>query len=142
MKKISYRYYRAALLCILLLAGSAALPLSAQTSMPVPNSCCTFSVVVSNTVPSVCLPVSITTSWGGVVQTNIRTVTGIPPTVYSINACPPVPPTLDWVSLDGGITRITVFNALSDPFFLPCGTCVQTVVIYDGDCIFIRISIC
>lgn len=143
MKKASYRYYRAAALCMLLLAASAALPLSAQTSMPVPNTCCTFNVIVSNTVPSACLPVSVTTSWGGVVQTNVRTVTGTPPTTYSINSCPPVPATLDWVSLDGGTTRITAFNTLSDPIFLSsCGACVRVVVIYDGDCIFIRISAC
>ena len=137
----TWHYSRLAsfLLMMFLAAGMLA---SAQTSMPVPNTCCVFSVVVSNTVPSACLPVSITTSWAGSIQTNTRTVTGIPPTIYSINSCPPVPSTLDWVSLDGGTTKITVFNTLSAPFFLPCGTCVQTVVTYDGDCIFIRISIC
>lgn len=114
-----------------------------QASAQVPNTCCTFRIIVSNLVPNACMPVSVTTDWGSARQTDVVTVkgTGNPP--LPIGNCPPPPP-LNGVSLDGGVTVFVGLGTSGPITLLPCGFCVKINVSYsvvDG-CIEIRVMPC
>jgi hypothetical protein len=124
-------------MALILIAGAA----HRAEAQPVPNTCCSFSIAASLTIPAACFPITVTTSWGGAVQNDVKPGSG-PLVVYPIAGCPPVPATFDWASLDGGVT--TFGFGLSGPILLPCGTCVRLRITRDTvtNCIEIHIVRC
>lgn len=128
------RWFLAAFAAIVTLIAA-----NTATAFPVANTCCSFLVVVSCNTRAACLPISVGTTWAGAAQVNSATACG--GTWFPIaGACPPVPATLDAVTVDGtavpfgGPTYITLL----------CGDCARVSVGYDPTtgCIRIQISVC
>ena len=107
------------------------------SAQSVPNACCSFIITYSNLLPANCLPIPVKSSWGGVVRTDGVTANG--DNFFNFANCPPAPNTFDWVSLDGGVTKVSFTG--SGSFTLPCGTTVNFDVSRDmpSGCIHIRI---
>lgn len=81
--------------------------LAAGTGTAAAQNCCTFTAEVLN-VPAACFKIQMTTSWGGILTTHTFSANGIYPNLpFLSTACPPAPP-FNWVSLDGGITKIVL----------------------------------
>jgi hypothetical protein len=106
------------------------------------QGCCNFRIIVSNAVPAGCMPLSVTTSWGGTAQTDVVVTrgNGNPPVTIGV-PCPPVP-AYNWVSLDGGLTTFAGFG-LSPCYNLPCGNVMFDVSLNPiTGCLEIRIVPC
>lgn len=104
------------------------------------NNCCTFKIGYTSNIDADCLPITVTTSWGGVTQNDATVAPG--PTTYNISGtCPPVPATFDWFSLDGGTTQIP-FNT-NTTLNISNGNCQQCLLVlshYDAaGCIHINL---
>lgn len=104
--------------------------------------CCQFTVDASQ-VPATCMPLPVTTAWGGV---PVRTVVYTSPGVYVEQFappfypnCPPAPSFL-WVSLNSGTTKIP-YNVPTRTFINGCCVIVHAVVDANG-CMVINITPC
>ncbi len=131
MKRIIGRAMLMAYLCMACVAIVA--PQRAQAGIP--NYCCNFTFVVSQQLPESCYPITLTSSWNGNVQTNTLYSWGY--VTWAVQKCPPAT-TLDWISLDGGVTKLTTAGE-SAAFTLPCGACVKMAINNANECIAIAV---
>ncbi|HVZ38838.1 MAG TPA: hypothetical protein VHI13_06150 [Candidatus Kapabacteria bacterium] len=110
------------------------------------NACCGFTITANMNIPLACFPIAVTTSWGNGLQSqtdnvNVRGTSG-----FTIVPCGTPPPTpFDWVSLDGGLTKILYNTPTQVNLPAPCATtCVTLIVTSDPvtGCIQIRLAGC
>jgi hypothetical protein len=136
MKK---RSFLGALAMIAMLAVITVASPGRALAQSVPNNCCGFIITVSHLIPAACLPISVKSSWGGVTRTDLATVNGDNPITFV--PCPPIPATFDWVSLDGGVTKVPFGGSATVTLPPPCGLTLTYDVSADapGGCIHIRI---
>ncbi|HVZ38823.1 MAG TPA: hypothetical protein VHI13_06075 [Candidatus Kapabacteria bacterium] len=106
-------------------------------AQPMNNACCTFTIAANNTIPANCFPFNVKTVWAGVGQTN--SIPGTGQNQFQINGCPPVPATLDAITING----TTVTPGSPGNITLACGVCVFVHCTYDTNgCIIIHLSTC
>lgn len=93
------------LLCALALMIGMAV---AGTGTAAAQNCCAFTVEVKF-VPAACFKIPVTTSWGGILTTHTFSANAMYPNLpyLSTGSCPPAPP-FNWVSLDGGMTKVVL----------------------------------
>jgi|GEM_PF-1987229 len=133
---------RYSLLTALLVAAFVIIGSAQRAGAQISPTCCTFGILVSNTIPAACLPITFTTNWGptpGTTQNNVMTTRGTPSS-FSVNGCMGST-SFNWVSVNGGVFRFTG-PGVSAPFTF-CGICVVFEVTQDLDgCIMIRLRAC
>ncbi len=133
---------RYSLITALLVAAFAIIGGAQRAGAQISPVCCTFGIIVSNTIPTTCLPITFTTNWGpspGTSQMNVMSVRGTP-SYFSVNGC--MDSTIfNWVSVNGGAYRFTG-PGVSPPFTF-CGICAVFEVTQDLDgCIMLRLRAC
>ncbi|MBS1912767.1 MAG: hypothetical protein JST22_12335 [Bacteroidetes bacterium] len=96
-------------------------------------------------IPPACFPIAVTTSWGNGAQSQTDNVTTNGTSGFTIVPCGTPPPSpFDWVSLDGGTTKIPFNTPTQFTLPAPCNTCVTVIVTSDPvtGCIRIRLAGC
>ncbi len=129
MRKTTFTRILLALSCICAMLIATPGNVSAQ-----PN-CCNPTIDIRN-VPATCFPLAVSVSLSGIVTTHTLSANGVYPNLpfLSTSACP----AFDWVSLDGGITKITLGMTKTVKANNCCFT-VSAALITPG-CVYITIN--